>query len=118
MKAKLKNYRQSPRKVRLVTNLIKGKGVERASKELDFVNKRASRAIKKLLDSAVSNAKENDSSPKENLFVKSATVDDGRTLYRIRRRARGSAHRIRKRTSNVSLTLAIKTPKKTAKAKK
>ena len=57
MKAFLKNYRQSPRKVRLVADLIKGKGVTEALLELDFLAKRASAPIKKLLVSAVSNAK-------------------------------------------------------------
>jgi large subunit ribosomal protein L22 len=108
MKAILKNYRQSPRKVRLVTDLIKGKSVASASRKLDFVNKRASRAVKKLIDSASANAKENNSVKKEDLYVKNIIVDEGRIMYRIRARARGSASRIRKRTSNIVLTLGKK----------
>lgn len=111
MKAILKNYRQSPRKVRLVTDLIKGRSAASASKKLDFVNKRASRAVKKLINSAIANAKENDSTKEEDLYIKNITVDEGRTLYRIRARARGSAARIRKRTSNIVVTLDKKKKK-------
>jgi len=57
MKAFLKNYRQSPRKVRLVANLVKGKNVDKAIIELDFLPKRAGIPIKKLLLSAIANAK-------------------------------------------------------------
>lgn len=122
MKAYLHNYRQSPRKVRLVANLVKGKKVEEALTELDFLAKRASEPLKKLLSSAISNAK-NLGFQKENLFVKELRVDKGVTLKRMLPAAMGSAHRINKRTSNIQLLLAEKVvalekTKKTKKIKK
>lgn len=110
MKASLKNYRQSPRKVRLVADLIKGKSVEQALIELDSLAKRAATPIKKLLASAVANAKELGKSP-EKLFVKDLRIDKGVVLKRIRPAAMGAAHRINKRTSNVFLSLAEISPK-------
>lgn len=109
MKAFLKNYRQSPRKVRLVAELIKGKRVAEALLLLDTLPKRASLPIKKLVDSAVSNASSNNSliDPKD-LFVENITVDKGIVLKRIMPRARGSASRINKRTSHVFITLTEK----------
>ncbi len=109
MKAFLKNYRQSPRKVRLVAELIKGKRVAEALVLLDTLPKRASSPLKKLLNSAVSNAINNNSSidPKD-LFVDNVTVDKGVVLKRIMPRARGSASRINKRTSHVVLKLVEK----------
>jgi large subunit ribosomal protein L22 len=109
MKAFLKNYRQSPRKVRLVAELIKGKRVAEALLLLDTLPKRASLPIKKLVDSAVSNASSNNSliDPKD-LFVENITVNKGIVLKRIMPRARGSASRINKRTSHVFITLTEK----------
>ena len=117
MKAFLKNYRQSPRKVRLAANLIKGKSVAEAMVELDFLAKRASLPLKKLLNSAVANAKQKGIEA-ENLFIKEFRVDKGIVMKRIMPAAMGSAHRINKRSSHISLILgervaAIKTTKKT-----
>jgi large subunit ribosomal protein L22 len=106
MKALLKNYRQSPRKVRLVANVIKGKSISAAETELMFLVKRASDPILKLLKSAIANAKQNNSVNPENLYVLDVRVDKGIVLKRFRPRARGSASRINKRTSHVILTLA------------
>jgi len=105
MKAILKNYRQSPRKVRLVADFVRGKSADRALSELDFVGKRAALALKKLLNSAVASAKHNFNTEIENLFIKKITVDQGPTLHRWRARARGRAAPINKRTSNISITL-------------
>jgi large subunit ribosomal protein L22 len=107
MKAFLKNYRQSPRKVRLVAELIKSKRVAEAVLLLDTLPKRASGPIQKLLASAVSNAKQTGISV-ENLFVQNVTVNKGIVLKRSMPRARGSASRINKRTSHVMLTLIEK----------
>ena len=107
MKAFLKNYRQSPRKVRLVAGLIRGKDVAAAEIELDFLAKRASLPIRKLLNGAVANAKEK-GIEKQNLFVKEIRVDKGVTLKRIMPAAMGSAHRINKRSSHVTLVLGEK----------
>jgi large subunit ribosomal protein L22 len=116
MKAFLKNYRQSPRKVRLVADLVKGKNVGSAIAELDFLAKRAGGPIKKLLLSAVANAK-NQGVPAENLFIKELRVDKGIVMKRIMPAAMGSAHRINKRTSHVEIVLAEKVaPVKSSKA--
>ena len=119
MKAFLKNYRQAPRKVRLVAQLIKGKSVAEAIAELDFLAKRAGLPIKKLLLSAVSNAKNMDMEM-ENLFIKELRVDKGITMKRMMPAAMGTGHRINKRTSHLSILLAEKVlpVKKTKKVKK
>lgn len=106
MKAFLKNYRQAPRKVRLVANLMKGKTVPRAIAELEVLPKRASEPMKKLLLSAVANAKENDGIADMNaLFVKEVRVDQGVILKRSMPRAHGSASPIHKHTSHVIVEL-------------
>jgi len=107
MKAFLKNYRQSPRKVRLVGGLIKGKRVAEAFVQLGSLPKRASLPIAKLLSSAVSNAK-NAGIAVDNLIVENVTVNKGIVLKRTMPRARGSASRINKRTSHIVITLAEK----------
>jgi large subunit ribosomal protein L22 len=105
MKAFLKNYRQSPRKVRLVAGLIKGKSVAEAIAELDFLAKRAGLPIKKLLLSAVANAKQKGIEV-ENLFIKELRVDKGIVMKRMMPAAMGTGHRINKRTSHLTLILA------------
>jgi large subunit ribosomal protein L22 len=107
MKAFLKNYRQAPRKVRLVAGLIKGKNVAQAIAELDFLAKRAGLPIKKLLLSAVSNAKSMGIEV-ENLFIKELRVDKGITMKRMMPAAMGTGHKINKRTSHVSILLGEK----------
>lgn len=122
MKAYLKNYRQSPRKVRLVAGLVKGRSVEQAIPMLDFLAKRAGFPIKKLLLSAVANAGQM-GVEKENLFIKELRVDKGVVMKRMMPAAMGTGHRINKRTSHVTLVLgekvvAVKTEKKEKKAPK
>lgn len=127
MKAFLKNYRQSPRKVRLVASLVKGKGVAVAIAELEFLPKRAGLPIKKLLLSAVANAKQQ-GIEMENLFIKELRVDKGIVMKRMMPAAMGTGHRINKRTSHLSLLLAekviavkksrVQKPKSEAKVKK
>ncbi|MDO8659206.1 MAG: 50S ribosomal protein L22 [Candidatus Parcubacteria bacterium] len=107
MKAFLKNYRQAPRKVRLVAGLIRGKKVEEAIVELDFLAKRAGLPLKKLLLSAVANAKSM-GIEKENLFIKEIRVDKGITMKRMMPAAMGSGHRINKRTSHLNILLGEK----------
>src|SRR3989338_4447813 len=104
MKAFLKNYRQSPRKVRLVAGLIRGKDVNVATSELDFLAKRAGLPIKKLLKGAVANAGVQGIN-KENLFIKEIRIDKGITMKRMMPAAMGSGHRINKRTSHITLVL-------------
>lgn len=106
--AKLNDYRQSPRKVRLVGGLIRGKKAEQAVDILNVTVKRASDPILNLLKSAIANAKNNFSLNIEDLYIKSLTVDNGAILYRRMPRARGVAYPIRKRVSNVTLVLSVK----------
>ena len=110
MKAFLKNYRQAPRKVRLVAGLIKGKNVGNAIAELDFLAKRAGLPIKKLLLSAVANAKQMGAEI-ENLYIKELRVDKGIVMKRMMPAAMGSGHRINKRTSHINILLAEKVAK-------
>lgn len=104
MKAKLTGYRQSPRKVRLVTDLVKGKKVADALVQLQFLPKRAALPVEKLVRSAIANAK-SQGLDEQNLVIQNIEVNEGVTLKRIMPRARGSASRINKRTSHVSVTL-------------
>lgn len=108
MKAILKNYRQSPRKVRLVADLVRGKRADESLLTLEFTPKRASETVSQLIESAVANAINNDNKKRENLFISEITVDEGFTLKRHRPRARGRASKIRKRTSHITVTLAEK----------
>lgn len=108
MKANLKNYRQSPRKVRLVADLVRGKKVSQALLELNYLPKRATEVMTKLISSAVANAKNNFKVSADDLVIKEISVDQGVTLKRYRPRARGVAKRINKRTSNIALTLGVK----------
>lgn len=119
MKAILKSYRQAPRKVRLVANLIKGKTVPRALVELDVLPKRASGPMRKLLMSAVANAKENDGIDLVDLFVKEVRVDQGTILKRFMPKAHGSASPIHKHTSHIMIELiaSADTPVKSKKPK-
>ena len=108
MKAILKNYRQSPRKVRLVARSVRGKTPAQALMVLDFMPKRAAEPIMKLIASAVANAKVNDNTDVSELLIKSIEINKGVTLKRFRPRARGSAYRINKRTSHIVVTLEKK----------
>jgi large subunit ribosomal protein L22 len=112
--ATLKNFRQAPRKMRMVANIVRGKKVADALVNLDFVAKKAALPIKTLIMSAVANAKALDI-PTENLIVKTIMVDSGSIMYRRRPAARGSAHPIRKRTSAIFVELGEAVSKKKAK---
>ncbi|MAZ67334.1 50S ribosomal protein L22 [bacterium] len=105
MKAYLKNYSQSPRKVRLVADLIRGKDVEKARSILSFIDKKSAPDIKKLLDSAIANARDQKKDT-DNLVVKDIRVDAGISLRRWRPRAFGRATPFRRRKSQVRLELA------------
>lgn len=107
MKAFLKNYRQSPRKVRLIADLVRGMKVKKALETLSFVNKRAALPFTKLIESAVANAKAQGVDT-EALIVKTIVVDKGIVLKRFMPRARGSASRINKRSSHLKVELGTK----------
>lgn len=118
VKAELKNYRQSPRKVRFVVDAIRGKKVSDALDMLTLVTKRASLPITQLIKSAVANAEHNFNLKSEDLFIKEIRVDAGITMHRHMPRARGSAFAIKKRSSHVLVVLDTKSARPAKKAKK
>lgn len=103
--AKLNNLRMSPRKVRLLTNLVKGKKVDEALLQLALQPKLAARPVKKLIESAVANATHNHSLDLSTLVIKNAFVDGGPVLKRFTPRAFGRASAIHKRTSHITIIL-------------
>lgn len=103
--AELSTYNQSPRKVRLVTDLIKGKKIDDAIKALTFLPKRAALPIRKLIESAVANAKQKGEDA-ENLRVADIRVDSAGMLVRYMPRAMGRAAPIRKRRSKIVVALS------------
>jgi len=106
--AKLNNCPNSPRKMRLVADLVRGKKAEQALQILKFSSKEASRRLEKLLLSAIANwqAKNEDESIEDaNLFVKEIRVDGGAMLKRLRPAPQGRAHRIRKRSNHVTIVV-------------
>ena len=108
MKAELKNYRQSPRKVRLVADAVRGKKVATALLELQFLGKRAALPFTKLINSAAANAAHNSKVSVDNLVVKNISVTKGPTLKRARSRSRGMRNPINKRTSTMKVELGTK----------
>ncbi|MEK7531652.1 MAG: 50S ribosomal protein L22 [Patescibacteria group bacterium] len=105
MKATLKNLRYSPQKTRLVTNLVKGKSVSEALVILSHLPKKASLPVKKLIESAVANAKNLSGVSKDSLTVKDIRVEKGLVLRRTMPRARGSAFIIRRRNAHIFVEL-------------
>jgi large subunit ribosomal protein L22 len=108
MKAKLSQHRQSPRKVRLVADLVDDTSVDEALRTLQFSTKRAADPVAQLIESAVANAEENDGKRRGNLEVESITVDQGPTMKRYQPRAQGRSSPINKRTSHITVTLSQK----------
>ena len=104
MRAELTSHNQPPRKVRLVTELVKGKKVSDALATLAFLPKRASLPIAKLIQSAAANAKNKGEDP-ETLRIKNITVDDAGMLVRMMPRAMGRGAPIRRRKSSIIVTL-------------
>src|SRR3989344_1560406 len=102
--AQLKNYRQSPRKVRLVADLMRGKSALRALALLATLPKRAAAPMEKLLRSAIANTR----IPAEDLVISCIEVNGGLVFKRNMPRARGRASLIRKKTSHITLSLAQK----------
>ena len=106
--AKLNNCPTSPRKMRLVADLVRGENVDQALAILKFSPKEASRKLEKLLLSAISNWQTKnveEDVEKADLFVKEIKVDGGKMLKRLRPAPQGRAHRIRKRSNHVTLVL-------------
>lgn len=104
--AKLSSVRLSPRKTRLVVDLVRGKGIQEALNTLRFMPQPSAKLVSKLLQSAVANAEQKGVSDVDRLFVKSIYVDGGAVLKRFLPRAMGRASKIRKPTSHISVTLS------------
>lgn len=107
--AKLNNCPTSPRKMRLMADLVRGEKIDKALNILKFSSKESSRKLEKLLLSAINNwqQKNEDGSLEDaDLFVKEIRVDGGTMLKRLRPAPQGRAHRIRKRSNHVTLVLA------------
>ena len=105
-KANGKYFRISAKKTRLVADLIRMKNVKEAIDYLDFIPKKASGFIKKVLKSAIANAEHNFNLKKENLFVKEIKINEGPALKRWRPRAFGRAGRIRKKSAHIEIILS------------
>ncbi|MGH8441903.1 MAG: 50S ribosomal protein L22 [Nevskiaceae bacterium] len=101
--AVLKFVRLSPKKARFVADLVRGKKVDEAVNILKFSTNRAARIIKKVLDSAIANAENNQGADVDELKVTTILVDDGPRMKRISPRAKGRADRILKRTSHITI---------------
>ena len=104
--ARLKGARISAQKARLVADQVRGKGVEDALDMLSYSNKKAAQIIKKVLDSAIANAENNEGADVDELKVSSIYVDEGMTMKRLRPRAKGRADRIFKRTCHITVKVA------------
>ena len=104
--AKLRFARISAQKGRLVADQIRGLPVEQALNELIFSKKKGAALMKKVLDSAIANAENNEGADVDELKVKTVMVDEGPTMKRIRARAKGRASRILKRSSHITVTVA------------
>jgi len=105
VKSKTNNLRLAPRKVRAVINLIRGKGVNEALDQLEFLIRRPSSPVIKLVKSAIANAENNFHLVRENLFIKEIKVDEGVKLKRFMPRGFGRASTIQKKTSHITLVL-------------
>ena len=104
--AKLTGAQISPQKVRLIADQIRGKEVEEALDVLEFSNKKAADIVKKLLNSAIANAEHNEGADVDELKVSTIFVDEGRTLKRLRPRAKGRADRILKRSCHITVKVS------------
>ena len=104
-KAVAKYIRMSPQKARLVVDLVRGKKVEEARQILQFTRKYAAGPVRKVLNSALANAKQNPNIDEKILYVKEVLVDQGPSLKRWRARAQGRAASIKKRMSHITVVL-------------
>lgn len=105
VKAQLNGLRMAPRKVRAVTNLLRGKDVVYALNQMEFLIKRPVLPLIKLLNSAIANAENNLNMVKKNLYIKEFLVDEGIKLKRYMPKAQGRSGEIQKKTSKVRLVL-------------
>ena len=104
--ARLKGARISAQKARLVADQVRGMPVEEALSLLEFSPKKAAHIVKKVLDSAIANAENNEGADVDELKVSSIFVDEGMTMKRLRPRAKGRADRILKRSCHITIKVA------------
>ena len=104
--ARLKGARISAQKARLFADQVRGKPVEDALSLLEFSNKKAAHIVKKVLDSAIANAENNEVADVDELKVSTVFVDEGMTMKRLRPRAKGRADRILKRSCHITVKVA------------
>lgn len=104
--ARLKGARISAQKARLVADQVRGLSVEEALSLLEFSPKKAAHIVKKVLDSAIANAENNEGADVDELKVSSIYVDEGMTMKRLRPRAKGRADRILKRSCHITVKVA------------
>lgn len=102
-KALARQIRISPQKARLVADLIRGKNVDTAINTLRFMPKKGARILRKIVESAVANASQNEAIDVDTLYIKKIYIDGGPMLKRIRPRAMGRASRILKRSSHITV---------------
>ncbi len=109
--AKLRYLQGSPQKVRLVVDMIRGKGVQEAANTLQLTKKSVARPLRKLLDSAIANAEHRDDQMDiDQLYVKEIFVDKGPVLKRLRPQPQGRAFQILKRQSHITIKLDTREP--------
>jgi len=104
-KAQLNSVRLAPRKVRAVVRLVRGKNVDEAINQLEYMVKRPGMPVKKLIESAIANAENNFNMVRSNLYIKDVQVDEGVKLRRFRPKAFGRAATLQKKTSHIRLIL-------------
>ena len=104
-KARARQIRISPQKARLVADLVRGKSVESALNTLRFMPKKGARILRKVLESALANASQNEAIDVDTLYIKTIFIDGGPMLKRIMPRAQGRASRILKRSSHITVVL-------------
>jgi large subunit ribosomal protein L22 len=106
-----KHLRKSPRKVRLVVDVVRGDRVDKAIKKLEFTNKATAPDVIKVIKSAAANVRDKFQEARldnQDLYIKEIYVDEGATLKRIQPRAMGRANQIRKRTCHITVIVAQK----------
>ena len=104
--ARLKGARISAQKARMVADQVRGRPVEEALSLLEFSNKKAAHIVRKVLNSAIANAENNEGADVDELKISSIFVDEGTTMKRIRTRAKGRADRIFKRSCHITVKVA------------
>ena len=106
-RAILRRFRESPRKVRAVADMIRGRSVDDAMSILRLQQRKAAHMLVKVLDSAIANATENDKADADKLVVTSVAIDCGPTQKRFMPRSMGRSNRINKRTSHVTVVVDV-----------